>query len=438
MTPALSSCGWLVLAFVAMAMGIAVDHGHYSIRAIALIGLSAGLLVFAAGRKQGEAASSPRVSLETVLLGSLVFLLVAGVFDSPGYHVESDAYRIFYIVAQLVLAGAVVLAWIRPRLLQPVLLAGVVLGFGLRVGMVISSPAPAIDVFTQFQESAAHLLHGLNPFSTAVSDPSHAQARFGYEVTGYAYPPANLYVQTISYAVLGDIRYASIAFELIAAGCLMAIVPVARRTTGWMLVLLFLFHPRGLFVIEQAWNEPLLVGSAGLFLWLAARRPQSRWTMVALGVFLSLKQYLVFFALLFFARPGRWRWVLPVSVVILVTWLPFLIWDANSAVSNGLLFQFRTPFRADGLTLSSLAYGWVGWQSTKWVAIGVGLVMSALCSRKFGRDEISGYLHSSVLTTLAVFLCGSQAFANYYYFLGAMILFLIALRLREEEGAEIE
>ena len=437
MKPALSNYGWLVLAFVAMAMGIAVDHGHYSGRAIVLIGLSAGLLAFAAWRKRDDVASCSRVSLETTLVCALIFLLVAGVFDAPGYHLQGDAYRRFYVGAQLMLAGAVAVAWVRLRLLKPVLIAGVVLGFGLRVGMVISSPAPTIDVFTQFQESAAHLLQGLNPFSTAVSDPSNAQERFGYAVTGYAYPPANLYVQTVSYAVFGDIRYACIAFELIAAGCLMALVPVARRTVGWLLVLLFLFHPRGLFVIEQAWNEPLLVGSAGVFLWLAARRPQSRWTTVALGVFLSLKQYLVFFALLFFARPGHWRWVLPVSLVIVLTWLPFLIWDTQSALANGLLFQFRTPFRADGLTLSSLVYGWFGWKSTKWIAIGVGLVMSVLCGRKLGRETISGYLHASVLTTLAVFLCGSQAFANYYYFLGAMILFLIVLRLREEEGAEI-
>lgn len=426
----------LVLAFVALAMGVAVDHGHYSQRALALVVLGFGLLMWAAWESKSRRVE-PRVGLEPLLMGTLVFLLVAGVWDSPGYHVESAGFRRFFIVAQLGLAAGVVAAWRFPRLRTGVVCAGVVLGLGLRVGMVMCSPAPVIDVFTQFQESAAHLLQGMNPFVTPVSDPSGASERFGYDVTGYSYPPANLYAQTFFYFLFGDVRYAHIAFEALALVCLGAIVPRARKVAGQWLVLLFLFHPRGLFVIEQAWNEPLLVGGAGVFLWLAAKRPESRWVAVAFGVFLSLKQYLVFFAALFFARPGRWRLVLPVSVVIAITWLPFLLWDAGSAVENGMLFQFRTPFRPDGLTVSSAIYEATGWAATKWVAIGAGLAVSVLATLKFRTGALSGYLYSSVLATWAVFLCGSQAFANYYYFIGAMILFLIALRLREEGEAEV-
>lgn len=426
-----SEIGWLIAAFVAMAMGIAVDHGHFSMRALILIGMSAAALVFAAWRHR-QPAERGTVSLEAVLGGALVFLLVVGVFDAPGYHLESEGFRWFYVVAQLAIAVAVAVTLVWPRGRWAVVLSGVVLAVTLRIGMVIGSPAPVIDVFTQFQESAAHLLEGLNPYATPVSDPSNAEARFGYAVSAYAYPPANLYVQTLFYALSGDVRITNIVFEVLAAGCLWLIVPLARRGAAGLLVLLFLFQPRGLFVIEQAWNEPLLVGAAGFFLWLAATRPQSRWVVASFGIFLSLKQYLVFFALAFFARRRGWRWVVPAAAVIFATWLPFLIWDAESAVRNGLLFQFGTPFRTDGLTLAAAVHRWLGWESTKWVAIGAGLAVSVVCRLKFSDERVSGPLYSSVLTTLAGFLCGSQAFANYYYFLGAMILFLIALRLREE------
>lgn len=426
----------LVLAVGAMAISVASDHGHYSARAVVWACLSAGFLVGAARLYLKNAPALPAIAMDKLLGGALVVLLIVGVLDAPGVYLQGPAYGRAYVGIQLGLALAVITGFLLPRandrLRGVIFSVGVALGFGLRVGMVLASPSPQIDVFTQFQESAAHLLHGLNPFQTPISEPPAGSANFGYHVTGYAYPPANLYGQTLFYFLFGDVRYAHIAFELLAVVSLLAIVPRAQRAAGQLLVLVFLFHPRAFFVVEQAWNEPLLVGCAGAFLWLAVKRPDSRGVAVALGLFLSLKQYLVFFAALFFLRPGRWRLLPLASAVVLLTWVPFLIWDASSALENGLLFQFRTPFRPDGLTVSSVLYQWFGWAPTKWVAISVGVVMTVATHRWFGGRALSGYVYSSVLTTLAVFLCGSQAFCNYYYFLGAMLLFLIALRLREE------
>jgi hypothetical protein len=428
----------LVSAVGAMAISVASDHGHYSPRAVFWACLSAGLLAAAARMYLKKTPALSAVALEKLLGGALVVLLLVGLLDAPGVYLQGAIYARAYAVTQLGLALAVIAGFLLPRangrLRYTIFGAGVALGFGLRLGMVFASPSPQIDVFTQFQESAEHLLHGLNPFQTPISEPPLGSSNFGYHVTGYAYPPANLYGQTLFYFLFGDIRYAHIAFELLAVGSLYAIVPKTQRAAGQLLVLLFLFHPRGFFVIEQAWNEPILVGCAGAFLWLAATRPDSRWVAVMLGLFLSLKQYLVFFAALFFLRPGRWRLLPLASVVVLLTWIPFLIWDASSAWENGLLFQFRTPFRPDGLTISSVFYQWIGWAPTKWVAISVGAVMTVATHRWLGGRALSGYVYASVLTTLAVFLCGSQAFCNYYYFLGAMLLFLIALRLREEDG----
>lgn len=427
--------GWLLLSFVLLALGVAVEHGHYSPWALGLTVAGAGCLAWAARLSLAKKPETGFVP-DALLAGGLIFLLLYGLLDRPGLYVQTPVYDRVYIAVQLGLALAVAAAYLRPhgsdRMRHIAFLAGVLLGGGLRVGMVLASPSPAIDVFTQFQESSAHLLQGLNPFLTPISEPPPGAPTFGYHVTGYAYPPANLYAQALFYRLGGDIRYAHIAFELLAVASLGAIVPRSRRATGQLLALLFLFHPRGFFVIEQAWNEPLLVGCAGVFLWLAATRPDSPWGPVVLGLFLSLKQYLVFFAVLFFARPKGWRWLPLAAAVVLLTWLPFLLWDAPSALDNGLLFQFRTPFRPDGLTISAVLFRWFGWAPTKWLAITVGVAVAAITHRLFGAKATGGYLYASVFTTLAVFLCGSQAFCNYYYFLGAMLLFLIAIRLREE------
>lgn len=434
-----SETGLLALAFAFMALAVAKGHGRYTPAALLLLTLGTAALVGAAWRNRTGGGVPAGPALERFLAGLLIVLLVVGLFDSPGYHLRNETYRQAFRACQVGLALAVALLFLRPdanpALQARVVLLGVVIGLALRVGMIVASPAPRIDVFTQFQESAQHLLQGLNPFTTAVSDPFEGRKNFGYTVTGYSYPPASLYPQTLFYGLFGDIRYAYVAAEAVALAVLHALAAPARRGAAGLLVLLFLFHPRGLFEIEQAWNEPLLVGAAAAFLWLAVVRPASRWLPVALGAFLSLKQYLVFFALLFLAPRARWRLLPVVTAVIALTWLPFLLWDAAAAVDNGLLFQFRTAFRPDGLTFSALLYRWFGWMPTKWVAIGVGLAVAAVTAAKFRDGSPAGWLYASLLTTLAVFLTGSQAFCNYYYFLGSLVLLLLALRLREAPAA---
>lgn len=426
----------LLVAFAALALGVAFDDGHYSGRAIFLVSVGAAALVFATRQRLPDNRDAHALAPQLALV--LVLLLVVGACHVPGAYLQSATYQPIYVGVQLTLAVAILVNLRRPdprgRGQQTIFAAAVVLGFGLRLGMVSASPAPIIDVFNQFQESAQHWLQGLNPYLTPVSDPYEGRINFGYQVTGYAYPPANLYLHTLAYLAGGDIRYGYIACEALAMVCLHALVPARERAAARWLVLLFLFQPRGLFVIEQAWTEPFLVGAGGAFLWLAARRPESRWAAVVFGIFLSLKQYLVFFAALFLAPRAHWRWLGVVTAVVAATWLPFLLWDFDSAINNGLLFQFRTGFRSGGLTLSSVFYRWFGWESTKWVAIGLGAITLAFAYRKLNHRGLGGQLHGSVLATLAAFLAGSQAFCNYYYFLGAMILFLLAVRLRETEA----
>lgn len=419
----------LVAALVAMALAAFVDHGHYSSRALGLLTVALAALATAAWR-----ASHPSTAVadpERPLLGALLAFLLVGLCDVPGYDLHDDAFTTWFRALQggVLLATALGATRLRDdRAWRALFAAGVAVGFGLRAGLLIASPDPQIDVFTQFQHASAHLLQGLNPYTEPIPDTPGA-GTFGYRVVAYSYPPAGLLPMALAWATVGDVRLAGVAAEALAAVALYAIARGAGVRVAQLLVMLLLFHPRGLYVIEQAWNEPLLVGAAGAYLYLSSRDPGSGWTALSLGAWLSLKQYLVFFAAAaLFARERR-RLALPALAVVLATWLPFFAWDPGAALQNGLLFQLRTAFRPDGLTLFAPLHAAFGWTPGKGTALVVGSAVAALAIRTFGGREPAAVLYVGLLATAFAFFFGTQAFCNYFYFLGALLLFLVALRL---------
>ena len=47
---------------------------------------------------------------------------------------------------------------------------------------------------------------------------------------------------------------------------------------------------------------------------------------------------------------------------------------------------------------------------------------------------LRGYLFAVTITMFVIFVFGSQAFCNYYYFVSGLLLFLLAIGGRTEEG----
>ena len=145
------------------------------------------------------------------------------------------------------------------------------------------------------------------------------------------------------------------------------------------------------------------------------------------GYFLSLKQYLLFFVLewLIIER-NIWRLLLGIAVVA-VTATPFALWNFESFWEQGVLFNIgHTGFRADSLSISSVLYPLIGPinKSLSVVIGGVVAVWSFLAMRQQG---LPGYLWAVSIATYAMFLFGSQAFCNYYYFVGGLLLFTLLL-----------
>jgi hypothetical protein len=440
-------------AIVAIAGALVSGNGRYTHLAIALLlAAFAGLVVLAretlreaeAGAGQVAAtgtaaeADSARRAWERVLAIALLLCLGLGLATKPGEFVQGPWYRAVLALVSLVLGGAVWAAFLHreshPAVGRAVFVAGVAAGFGLRIWMLQASPAPVIDVFVEFQESAQHLLAGLNPYTVPVSDVYRGTQDYGYRLFGYAYLPANLYLQTAGYALTGDFRYACIAAEAVVAIALYRVAGPGRRV-AILLVLLFLFHPRGFFVIEQGWTEPFIAGAFALFLWLRDRRPQSLGPAAAYGYMLSLKQYLVYFVLHLFMIERRGRVLAVAAVTGFLTCLPFLVWDPPSFFTYAVRFQLETPFRPDGLTVVSLLYRLSGFTAGKWLAAIIGLGVGVLTYYRFRPLGLLGYLFAVTLTTFAIFLFGSQAFCNYYYLVSVLSLFLFAVCARPSEAA---
>jgi hypothetical protein len=410
-------------------------NGRYTPLAIVLaLGGFGGLTVLARETFPSSRAS-PEHTWEPLLAVALLLCLVLGLTTMPGSFVQGPAYRVVQAVVNLVLIGAVGSTFLRRapafRSCRAVFFVAVVAGFGLRLAMLAVSPSPRIDVFVQFQESAQRLLAGLNPYTVPFSDVYQGTRDYGYHTSGYAYPPANLLLQTVAYGLAGDIRYGCIAAEVVVA---IALYRVARPTPGrlapMLVVLLFLFHPRGLYVIEQGWTEPFIAGTFALFLWLRDRKPESAWPAAAYGYMLSLKQYLVYFVLHLFMIERRPKALAAAAATGFLTLVPFLVWNPVSLYTNGVMFQLETPFRPDGLTVVTLLYRLFGFTAGKWLAALVGLGVGGYTYWRFRGLGLVGYLLAVTLTTFAIFLFGSQAFCNYYYLVSVLCLCVLAVHAR--------
>lgn len=420
---------------------IALDHGHYSPRALALVLAACATAAVAVQaslapvppRPVSAPAAAAAPALDVLLALLLVVLLVAGALDRPGVHLEREGLVEAYRLHQWGLAaavGACIPALWRGRTFPPGLFAAALLSAcALRLGIIAASPRPAIDVFWQFQDASAHLLAGLNPYTTPVRDPTDAAARFGYLVRAYAYPPGALVPQALAYAVSGDVRHAAMVADLATAAITWAIARPARGAAAALLALLVLHQPRALFVLEQAWQEPLLAAGLAVTVWLALTH--GRFGVMA-GITLATKQYFVVFLAPVLVRQRRWDALVPLAVGGVLAWLPFLVWDAPAALRNGLWFQLQTPFRPDGLTLLSALHAVTGAAPGKGLAAVAGLATSAaLAWRTRHAPPAGAWLQAGTAALLAAFVLGSQAFANYYHLVALACLLLVAVRLRE-------
>ena len=345
------------------------------------------------------------------------------------------------------------------------LLVVTVVGFCVVAAVTILSPQrskdPQIDVFL-FQQSAAEALrHGQNPYTTrvpnmysgndsAVFENPH---RFGAGAIAYGpgvvdkdgwltysfpYPPLSLLMVMPAYLLGGDCRFAAI----VAMGLSVLLMATARPGRwGALMALLFLVDPKGFFVIDLSWTEPLLVFTFSLAMFCACRwRKGLPW---ALGLMFATKQYTVIMlpaVFLLMEGPNPLRQlrdlVMKAGLVVAAITLPFFAWNPREFIRNVVQWQFVQPFRTDALSYLVWLYKHNGghWPPI-WTPFLIVIPAILLAIWRCPRSP-AGFAAAIAFICLTFFAFNKQAFCNYYYFVIAAACWSVAASWpQKDEGS---
>jgi hypothetical protein len=432
-----------LLACLLLVLAIQYGNGYYNVFSFRLLILAVALWILLipalfwaeatslAGGRELSHLSTGLVILPAVLV---ILELRLGLQDQYIYYNQVPFYPTFvagtvqitilliatYVLEPfLVKRGGFWQAFVKYRFVFIILLSVI-----LKFATVFASYINLIDVGIMMQESSATLLAGHNPYTTPTA---------GYG--GFNYLPMHLLLPLPFYVLFGDARFGMIIWELVGLGLIYHLAKTELRSArllrlAELALLLFVWQPRGLFIIEQAWGEPLAVGAVAATFYLWYRQPGGPAGDILLAVLLAVKQYFVYLGLpLFYLYNFSWKRYVTTGLALALMILPFVAWNPTAFYNRNVLHFFGLPIQTNSLGVT--AYLWEqGWLIPRWlspvaaagVALGVGFLL-----RRFG---LVGYLHTLVLTFFCLFIFGQQAFANYYYLLSffqvmAIIFFMV-------------
>ena len=418
------ACALVAHGLVAVALVISYGHNQHVADLLAVASAPvAAAGVWATRRPARAMAGAPAIAWVAALASTVAVALV-----DPGTFVEPTASTLPFVV----LCGAAIavvatyapeaLGFDAPRLRHPWLrsarpLVLLLLAFGLGAWMLRASPSPAIDVWTVHQQGADAILHGRQVYAPGAIETldTHSHAR---EIDTYAYPPLNLLLTAAAYAVTRETRWAQLVAIVLGAALLRA---TARRRglrdpLPDLLMACLLFHPRGLFVLEQAWGEPLALPLLGGFA-LAASAGRPRLAAVMLGLLCALKQHYVLYLPALALVPGIGLAGVAIALAtLLATYMPFALSAPAGVWSAVVVHHLKNPFRSDSLSLTAMLSD-AGIVLPSW--LGFAGSIGALSALFWTPRRLGPLLFASTLVFVVFYLLGRQAFCNYYYLLGA-------------------
>jgi hypothetical protein len=422
---------FFALSAIALGHALQINNGFYDYSALKWV--TAALLLCAVGvtclRVRASFLHRWHLAVCVVLAAGIGWQLVALYTARPGFYLDADPdYRLLKlgIVAEAVMI-ALGLFGRAARVWFPAVLA---LNLALGVWIVKASPDPWIDVVTVHRAAIEALMKREDPYRISFENIYGDEAKNFYNPAaiagrriafGYPYPPVTLLLTVPGQVLLGDFRYAELAALIIAA----ALIGLsAAGLVPKLAACLLLTTPRGLFVLEQGWTEPIALLLLAATVFTMTRRPIAGAWIAGLLIFTKQYLFLAGPAFLRFALGRPRRQVLPIlglaGIAAAAATLPFALWHPNSFMNNVIWLQTREPFRTDSLSYLSWAArdGWG--QGSFWWAVGAACI-AMLISLLYTPNTAAGFAATVALYSLAMFTFGSKAFCNYYYFvIGAL------------------
>lgn len=428
-----------LLAYVAlMAAMLRIPEGAPFYDPVSLLLVLAALMVTLIGVRLSttaarEAARWPVVALA---LGCFTLAELCGLYESPPSVYARDDRLAWPGRAGIVVLGllAVSYAWRRmpgARWRFPVILT--LYGL-LTAGLVRSWQVPGIDVWILQQEGAAHLLRGENPYAAEYRNP-YADAEFiGPEllkdgkIQSFPYPPLSLLLVAPGYRLGRDVRWALLAAVLVTAVIMVGVGRQLGLPAGHpaeLAAVAFLCQPRGWFVLEMAWTEPLVMLGIVAGVWSMATR-QGRLSGLLLAAVAMVKQYGILWLFPAWAAGRvRGRDLLWGAVAAAAIVLPFAAWGPAAFWRGVVGFHVYSPFREDSLSVLAAIRHATGYQPSPWWGFAAAGVIAWLVIRQPARGLTQALLGGAAVL-LAFFTFNKAAHLNYYW-LAASVLALAIL-----------
>ena len=430
---------------LAVGYAIHVKNGYYAPEALLwlTIGLALLLLSFLLPDVRPSQRTSSRV-LAWVLAAAIVVETLVGLWRATK---GVGLLPVFATVVVAVLGLVQLRDWVR---LKPLFVALAVAAFAYTGFYVISLPDPAIDVFDWQQQTSLALTGARNPYLVRIA-PRYGKQLYprgtidenGYAIYALPYPPLSLLMVLPGFVLGNDVRYADL-FALVVSAVLMAFARPGRVAA--LAALLFLLTPRTLYVLWNAWTEPLMVLTFSLVMFCACRwRSGLPW---ALGLFLATKQTTIWavpLVVLLVEGPNLWKQLLLIALkagaVVAVINAPFLLWNVREFVHAVVLLRVVPSFVPYALTYLAWMFRLTGKVPPTWLGAVLAVAAVVLVLRKAARTP-AAFAAGVTLVTALFFAFSQQAFCNYYYFtIGTACWAIAAARMPrrdEKEAASCE
>ncbi|MFC1515916.1 hypothetical protein ACFL7E_04060 [Thermodesulfobacteriota bacterium] len=300
---------------------------------------------------------------------------------------------------------------------------------------------PVIDGYVHLKEAAGYFLSGRNPYSsiyTQVYSPEQVKI-FYYDnpiflqhVPFLSVPPVSIALHAVG-RVLGDIR--TINAILFCMGPILLksicskIFPDFSDNDQKKMALIILIFPAQLYLIFWAWTDIILGFFLLLFIYLFLNK-QDVASYFALGIFLSLKQYSVIYAIpfLFFMNLKDWKLYLVTGGVIIIPLAFYALWDLNGFIDSIILYELKQPFRTDSFSITGLMVRNFGMKVFFGILLSifimlVSFVVTVYISIKKRLTLDTGYKQMRFMLYVILFqfanflMFSKQSFLNQYYFL---------------------
>jgi hypothetical protein len=310
---------------------------------------------------------------------------------------------------------------------------------------LLASPRPIIDVWNIHQAATDAILNFLNPYEVFIKSPYKQELQNYINPNGIraTYLPGIYIFMAPFKLLLGDTRWASV-FSIWGGSLLLLknSIKTQGQREAFALAYLFSFLPINFFILEQAWNDPLIIFMI-LLLHFFVKKGHMVGSSLVLGWLLISKQYAIPPALIVLWSQKditlRKKTQISIGAGFLACLIIGLFISFNPAAFWESIMSVLLPARGDSLSLSSWLFLQTGKISARWI-LAIPFLVLIFSSRVMIKDCLKRVpiFSTAIIYLILFFFFSRYAYCNYYWFcLGLLFLSLSSEVSKPQSHGEI-